>query len=62
MEKNLEQTLHLKTNGAALDEGELATDLAEADKVLSDDALFRRIVVHVSRAHSHPLAGPISRQ
>lgn len=51
MEKNLEQSLHLKSGGEALQEGELTTDLAEADKVLSDDALFRNLVVQRSRAY-----------
>jgi len=50
MEKNLEKTLRLKTNGEELQEGELATDLAEAEMVLSDDALFRRLVVQRSRS------------
>ncbi len=51
MEKNLEQSLHLKMGGQALQEGELATDLSEAEKVLADDALFRHLVVQRSRAY-----------
>jgi hypothetical protein len=51
MEKNLEQSLHIKSNGHPLQEGELATDLSEAEKVLSDDALFRALVVQRSRAY-----------
>jgi superfamily II DNA or RNA helicase len=51
MEKNLEQSLHIKSNGQPLQEGELATDLSEAEKVLSDDALFRALVVQRSRAY-----------
>jgi hypothetical protein len=49
LEKNLEQTLHLKAG--EVKEGELGTDLAEAERVLSDDALFRRLVVQRSRAY-----------
>jgi superfamily II DNA or RNA helicase len=50
IEKDLERTLYLKTGGS-VKEGELTTDLAEAEKVLSDDALFRRLVVQRSRAY-----------
>ena len=53
MEKELERTLNLKSggNGNGLQEGELTTDLSEAEKVLGNDALFRRLVVQRSRAY-----------
>ena len=48
MEQDLKQTVAAATAGPA-DDGEPITDLVEAEQVLSDDRLFRRIVVQRSR-------------
>src|SRR5204863_3753983 len=48
IEKNLERLVYAKSDGTA---GALVTDPAEADKVLGDDALFRKLVVQRSRAY-----------
>lgn len=48
IEKNLERLMYQKSDGTA---GALITDPAEAEKVLGDDALFRKLVVQRSRAY-----------
>jgi len=56
MEKNLERLVLLKNhdddpNRVQDEAGAVITDLSEAEKVLSDDALFRALVVQRSRAY-----------
>jgi superfamily II DNA or RNA helicase len=48
IEKNLERLMYQKSDGTA---GALVTNPAEAEQVLGDDALFRKLVVQRSRAY-----------
>jgi superfamily II DNA or RNA helicase len=50
MEKDLERLARARTANT-VQEGELTTDLVEAEKVLGDDSLFRRLVVQRSRKY-----------
>ncbi|QOV90201.1 helicase-related protein [Humisphaera borealis] len=51
MEKDLEQLVYASAGGPAPTGETPATDLVEAERVLSDDRLFRRIVVQRSRSY-----------